>query len=89
MYENQKEPPSLVNAGHLRSGTKSDLLKCFDKTSEKPSTDVTVKVFDGPAVVNFIQPTQSVNTIGEYVEKQLVPFAESHIFGCVSRLDWI
>ena len=58
--------------GGLAHLTKSDLLKCFDKTSEKPSTDVTVKVFDGPAVVNFIQPTQSVNTIGEYVEKQLV-----------------
>jgi len=28
-YENQREPPSQLDRGKLRSGTKSDILGCF------------------------------------------------------------
>ena len=66
---------SLANNGHLISCAESDLLKYFAKSNDTPSTNVTVKVFDGSVVVYFLQPNRSVSTVGEYVQRQLVPFA--------------
>uniref|UniRef100_UPI00358E8E01 uncharacterized protein n=1 Tax=Myxine glutinosa TaxID=7769 RepID=UPI00358E8E01 len=52
-FENQKEPPSLANnAGNLRIGTKSDLLKCLPQTMSDKPAGVTVRIYDGPAIVH-------------------------------------
>ena len=89
-YENQKEPPSLANnAGHLRIGQKSDLLKCLPiKVHDKPS-GVTVKIYDGPAMAHIIQPGQSIRTIGGYIEKLPIPYVKGQAEDSVSRMDWI
>lgn len=45
-------------------------MKCYTKGSDIPAGGDTVQTFEGPAAVQFIQPTQTVSMISEYVEKQ-------------------
>lgn len=75
-HENQPEPPSLSSHGNLRLGTKSDLVPCLEKQCnrlEMGSPDVTVKLFDGAALVNMKRPT-TAKTFEEYAEIDILPF---------------
>ena len=55
-FENQREPPSLSDRERLRSGTKSDILKCLGvpATACTAARDATVIVIDMPAVVHMV-----------------------------------
>lgn len=58
-YENQPEPPALSEGGKLRSGHKSDLIKCLEKlvegTSETPRVDAII--MDGAVLyVQMLKP---------------------------------
>ena len=60
-YENQREPPALVDYGMLRTGSISDILKCLEVPTA-PSVhahDVTAKVVDMAAVVHMVRPTRA------------------------------
>ena len=79
-FENQREPPSLSDRGRLRSGTKSDILKCLGvpATACTAARDVTVIVIDMPAVVHMVRPARAA-TFTDYVPMHLVPFLKSQL----------
>ena len=56
-HENQSYPPALTKNGTLRSGSKSDLVRCLEDlvtTQEKTNNpDVQVIILDGSAIVNM------------------------------------
>ena len=70
-FENQREP-SLADRGRLRTGTKSDILKCLGVPGEVCTTarDVTVLVLDMPAVVHLVRPTRAA-TFNDHTERHL------------------
>ena len=78
-FENQREPPSLSDRGRLRSGTKSDILKCLGvpATACTAARDATVLVLDMPAVVHMVHPAHAA-TFTDYIPMHLVPFLKSH-----------
>ena len=87
-YENQREPPALADHGMLRTGTKSDILKCLEDPTA-PSVhahDVTVKVVDMAAVVHMVRPTRAP-TFSDYVPMHLAPYLKSLLGPTVQRLD--
>ena len=52
-------PPALSQMGVLRSGTKSDLLKCLQDlvpVSESVTVQVTCTILDGAAIINMLRP---------------------------------
>ena len=57
-HENQPIPPALSNEGLIRTGEKRNLLDCLptNETTSNDSPKVDAKVFDGPAVVHYLQP---------------------------------
>ena len=57
-HENQPVPPAFSKEGLIRTGEKRDLLDCLrtDETISNESPKVDAKVFDGPAVVHFLDP---------------------------------
>ena len=68
---------------------KKDLLKRLPQTvSEKPS-EVTIRVYDGPAIAHILQPGQSVRTIGDYIEKLIIPYARNEASGSLQCMDWL
>ncbi len=87
-YENQREPPSLADRGRLRSGTKSDILKCLavPNTACTDARDVTVQVLDMPALVHIVRPTHAT-TFNDYVSMHLVPYLTSNLSPSVERID--
>ena len=91
-YENQREPPSLSDRGMLRSGTKSDILRCLPGMPGLGRTpaarEASVVVLDMAAVVHIIKP-QRASMFGEYAEMQLLPYLESHIMDGTTRVDAI
>ena len=62
----------------LRTGTKSDILKCLEAptASNVHSHDVTVKVIDMAAVVHMVRPTRAV-TFSDYIPMHLAPYLKS------------
>ena len=56
--------------------------------SEKPS-GVTIRVYDGPAIAHIPQPGQSVRTIGDYIERLIIPYARNEASGSLQRMDWL
>ena len=56
-HENQPQVPSLSKNGKMSQGDKADLLDCLEAVSpaQKTAPTIDVKVFDGGAVVNFLQ----------------------------------
>ena len=58
-FENQPWPPSLSQMGHLRGGTKADLVKCLPGASSQTveQRNVDAIILDGAAVVQMLQPT--------------------------------
>ena len=87
-FENQCEPPSLADLGSLRSGTKSDILKCLGvpTTACTAARDVTVMVLDMPAVVHMVCPSHAA-TFDDYVIMHLVLFLKGLLTPSVSRVD--
>ena len=75
-HENQSFPPSLSQYGKIRSGQKSDLLKCLEKVcpakAEKPSTEVLF--LDGTAIVNMLKPTGACKTFEKYSQQVFIPY---------------
>ena len=89
-YENQKEPPALSDRSSLRSGTKSDILKCINvSTGHAHSIEqATVLVFDMAAIIHMVPPTRAT-TFAEYVSLHIVPFLKSQVTTAVQRIDAI
>ena len=88
-HENQPYPPSLSQAGKLRTGTKSDLLQCFEEMTP-PSTqapEVTCVILDGAAIVQMLNPG-TVKTFGEYAKEVFIPFVLSQ-YKSATRLDLV
>ena len=79
-YENQKGPLSLAHRGSLRSGTKSDILRCLNVPTghDAAAKDATVMVLDNAAVIHMVLSTSS-KTFNDYVSLHIVPYLESLI----------
>ena len=86
-FENQPWPLSLSHMGHLRGGTKADLVKCLpgasSQTVEQPSVDAII--FDGAVVAQMLQPT-ALSTIEEYFDSVVAPYILRQLKD-VKRLD--
>ena len=57
-HENHNYPPALPKFGELHSGTKADLLGCFQDTYPTPTDsipDVDAILLDGAAVINILK----------------------------------
>lgn len=89
-YENSRYPPSLSCKGKFRVGTKSLILDCLPGMPSKGKNNAvekaTVVILDMAAVIHIINPRRA-NIFGEYIEKHLLPFMESQINACTSRID--
>ena len=66
-HENQSFPPALSQFGEIRTGTRSELLPCFEKISSLQLERSSVKalLLDGAAFVNMLNPGPS-KTFMEY-----------------------
>jgi hypothetical protein len=87
-FENQREPPTLSNNGMLRSGQKSDIIRCVGAPTGRSlaARNVSMTVMDGPAVVHMVKPTKSI-TFKDYVPQHIVPFLQAQITATVTRID--
>ena len=58
-FENQREPPSRVDRGSPRSGTKSHILQCLNAPSGRAAAakQATVVVLNMAAVIHMVRPT--------------------------------
>lgn len=87
---NQRDPPSLSNAGKLLSGTKSALLGCLPGMPgpgrSQSSKEASVLVLDMPAVIHIIKP-QRATVFGDYTNMYLLPFIESKMTPNTTRVD--
>lgn len=88
-HENQPFPPSLSQAGKLREGQKSDLVKCLEKltVSSREAPQVEGTVVDGAVLVQMLKPGNA-QTIQEYADRVFVPHVVRQS-ECVQRLDVI
>jgi hypothetical protein len=90
MHENSRDPPALSNKGKLRAGTKSQILGCLPAMTARERNSrvkqASVVILDMPAVVHIIKP-QRANVFGEYVGMHLLPFMESQMNTCTTRID--
>ena len=86
-HENQPIPPALSNEGLVRTGEKRDLLDCLptNETTSNDSPKVDAKVFDGPAVVHYLQPGTCA-TFDDYANDVFVPYMVNEL-SKVSRVD--
>ena len=91
-HENQAYPPSLSQFGRMRTGTKSDLVKCLEDqhlTNEfgtsVPHADVII--LDGAAIVHLLSPCQS-KTFSDYAHDRFIPYIENQLKGA-ERVDII
>jgi len=88
-HENQPFPPSLSQAGKLRTGTKSDLLQCFEEIApaSTQAPEVTCVILDGAAIVQMLKPG-TAKTFGEYAKEVFIPFVLSQ-YKSATRLDLV
>lgn len=86
-HENQAYPPALSKLGSLRTGTKSDLLACFERIAPTNTTKPTVEItiIDGAAIVNMLRPGLT-KTFEDYANTVFVPYIKSLIQN-VRRID--
>ena len=86
-HENQPQPPSLSKNGKMRQGDKADLIDCLEAVSpaQKTAPTVDAKVFDGGAVVNFLQGIPG-KTFQEYGQDIFLPYLEGQLES-TSRVD--
>ena len=86
-HENQTSPPSLADGCELRTGTKSDLLKCISADDDRQMPDrFDCKVFDGGALIHTL-PTNAVSTFREYAERVFLPMIERELQHSTDRVD--
>ena len=81
-HENHNYPPTLSKFGELHSGTKADLLECFQDTYPTPTDsipDVDAILLDGAAVINILKLGSAKNTFKEYSEVVFLPFVQSQL----------
>ena len=88
-HENQPYPPSLCQAGKLQTGTKSDILQCFEEmispTTQAP--EVTCVILDGAAIVQMLHPG-TAKTFGKYAKEVFIPFVLSQ-YKSTTQLDLV
>jgi len=87
-HENQCYPPSLSKFGELRSGTKADLVKCFEETYPTPPEqvpEVDVILLDGTAIINMLKPGPA-KTFHEYSKCIFLPYIQTQLTKA-SRVD--
>ena len=79
-HENQTCPPSLLDRGKLRQGTKSDIVQCLgDSVTEKHSSqDAKVVVLDGHAIVHMLKHG-AAKTFQEYAKDVFLPYVNSKL----------
>ena len=87
-HENHSYPPSISEYGKLRKSTKADfvgILESARETREVAPEDVTMKVFDGAAIVQMTR-SSTVKTYGEYSKNIFWPFVLNPK-GTITRVD--
>ena len=88
-HENQAFPPALSQNGKIRSGTKSDIVKCLeDLVTSKEKTgkpDVDVIILDGSAIVNMLRPGYA-KTFSDCAMQVFLPYVVSQT-QYASRVD--
>jgi hypothetical protein len=89
-HENKSEPPSLSDQCKLRSGTKSDILRCLpdmpDAGRSPAAKEATVVVLDMAAVVHFVKP-QRAKVFGEYTHMHVLPYLQNQLTNSTTRVD--
>ena len=59
-HETLKYPPALTKCGEMRSGEKSDILKCITPSPIKsPVPKVEAAALEGSVLVNMIKPKKN------------------------------
>ncbi|KAK3737220.1 hypothetical protein QZH41_001820 [Actinostola sp. cb2023] len=82
-HENQAFPPSLSQAGAMRSGTKSDLVHCLEnlippQENNLANPTVTVIIIDGAAIVNMLKPG-AAKTFQDYATLVFLPYITAQL----------
>ena len=88
-HENHPWPPSLAQAGRMREGKKSDLVKCMEKVSRatEVSPQVDATIIDGAVVVQMMSPG-TARTFQEYAANVFMPYIMRQLHP-VKRVDVI
>ncbi len=86
-HENSRYPPFIAQFGHLRFGSKSELLDCLEQVcaSEHETPAVDAKILDGAAIINMMKPN-GCQTFQEYSQNEFMPFVAREIQS-VSRVE--
>ncbi len=87
-HENSCFPPALSKEGHLREGTKSDLLECLQRMcdiSGGGAPNVEAKVLDGSVIVQLLCP-RGCKTFSDYARDVFLPYINNQLQQCM-RLD--
>jgi len=86
-HENHPWPLALAQAGRMREGQKSDLVKCMEKVSRAtevaPQVDATI--IDGAVVVQMMSPG-TARTFKEYAVNVFMPYIMRQL-QTVKRVD--
>ena len=72
-----------ISLGVLRQCTKSDLLTCFDKSSDlvaATAQQVDTKMINGAAIINMLQPG-TAKTFDDYAAKVFLPYFTQQLLG--------
>ena len=90
-HENNPFPPAISQMGGLRTGTKSDLIRCLESVNpvqdEYSQPMVQVSILDGAAIINMLRPG-AVRTFLDYANDVFKPYIISQLQH-VARLDII
>ena len=86
-HENQPFPPTLAQAGKIREGQKSDLVKCMERLVEKKinAPQVQATIIDGGVIVQMLKPGMA-GTFKEYANLVFTPYILKQL-KAVQRVD--
>ena len=86
-HENQPFPPTLAQAGKIREGQRSDLVKCMEKLVEKKidTPQVEATIIDGAVIVQMLNPGMAA-TFKEYADFVFKPYILKQL-EAVHRVD--
>ena len=90
VHENQPCPSTLAEKVEIRpTKAKSDVIDCILPPSNNPNEcpPVDVKIYDGPAIVNMLHPTNDCKTFLQYAEGVFIPFILNCRPSSVKRID--
>lgn len=86
-HENQLYPPSISDHGKLRTGTKSDLVRCIEKGKKDELPRIfDCKIFDG-AVLTHTLSAATATTSGDYAQSIFLPFLLRELQYARNRID--